>query len=120
LIVSLRIEQGATDLRQVSAKLTKHLNGGSRRDDGAVLEVFSKGSGDREATLVDRLVPVKEGVILLLRSIFEDGGLKPETTIAALRAASDPLLANQCSLQDSLTAHTEVLFEFAEDLSIES
>jgi hypothetical protein len=70
--------------------------------------------------LVDCLVPVKEGVVLLLQSIFEDWGLTPKTTIAALRAASDPLLANQYSLQDSLMAHTEVLVNFAEDLSIES
>jgi hypothetical protein len=46
-------------------------------------------------------------------------GLTPEATVAALRVAWAPLLENQYTLKDSLTAHTERLAEVAEDLSTE-
>jgi hypothetical protein len=59
------------------------------------------------------------GYATLFKPIFEYLGPTPETTIAALRVACEPLLTSQYSLQDALPDRTDEMHAVTKDLSSE-
>jgi hypothetical protein len=88
------IHRRIEDSFPVSAKPTRHHDGGSKRVCGTNFEVYN-------------LAAINKDVLHPLDTFSEDLGLTQEDTTVALRVAWEPLLANQYILQDLLPAHTE-------------